>query len=108
MTTIIDIEFTFEEMISKGYICEDVAKFLTILKGGDGIEQCGISNPKAPDPCILLKSKMNYELVTKFVDSSEWLKDDRTKTQNVNRVYCSNPNHFSAEIVYDWKSKNDP
>ncbi len=106
----VDIEFSFQEMKNKGYICGDIERFISfILSIGNEIELCGIKNPKAPDPYIYLKHRINYLKATEFLNEFDFLKDDRNiKMKTINRVYSINPAKHSAEVLYDWKGKNDP
>ena len=105
----IDIKLTYEELQEKGFVCNDIKEFIEFLinETGNELEECGLYNPKAPDPVIYVKHQMDYEKVTKYIDDSESLCDTRIKTKKINRVFCKNDEHFSAEVIYDWKSKND-
>jgi len=106
----IDITCSYSELEDSGRICEHIKSFLDFLatETNNEVEVCGLANPKAPDAYIFMKNRMTYDLVTKYVDASDYLKDERLKSGKVNRVFCSDPSHYSSEVVYDWRSKNDP
>ncbi len=107
MSSSLDKVLTFQEMEALGYICEDLGDFLNALENetGNEIEVCGMTNLKAPDPRIYMKHRMDFDWVTGYIDNCSNLKDDRIRAGKLNRVYCVK--HFSAEVLYDWKSKND-
>lgn len=101
----LDKKLEYFEMVSNGYICEEISDFINFICANkqNEIIGCGISNPKAPDPYIVLKNEMNYEMVTSYVDNAKFLKDNRSENNVVCSVYCRNPEHFSATVIYDGK-----
>jgi len=102
----LDQKLEYFEMEANSYICEEIHDFLNFMCANkqNEILGCGISNPKAPIRYVILKNAMNYEAVTSYVNKTKLLKDDRSENNSVFSVYCKNPEHFSATVIYDGKA----
>lgn len=105
MTILIDKQLTLDEMDKNGYLCDEIRLFIEklIRETDNQVEICGLENLKAPDPKIYVKSRIDYEWAKSYVDQVKGLGDDRSKSRTINRVYCVD--HHSAQVEYDWRSK---